>query len=41
MHLEVISSMMWLIKTKKYNNQYYADKPFGGTFQKTVLIDEK
>jgi hypothetical protein len=34
--------MKWLIKPKKYNNnQYYADEPFGGTFQKTVLLDEK
>jgi hypothetical protein len=34
--------MMWLIKPKKYNNnQYYADKTSGGTFQKTVLLDEK
>jgi hypothetical protein len=42
MHLEVIYSLMWLIKPKKYNNsQYYADKPFGGTFQKKVLVDEK
>jgi hypothetical protein len=41
-NLEVISPIMWLIKPKKkYNNyQYYADKPFGGTFQKTVLLDE-
>ncbi len=29
-------------QTQKYNNnQYYADKPFGGMYQKTVLLDEK
>jgi hypothetical protein len=39
--LGVIYSMMWLIKPKKYNKQYYADNHLGGTFQKTVLLDEK
>jgi hypothetical protein len=34
--------MMWFIKPKKYNNnQYYADKPYGGMFKETVLPDEK
>ncbi len=28
-HLEVIYYMMWLIKPKKYNNQYYADNHLG------------
>jgi hypothetical protein len=26
---------------KNNNNQYYADKSFGGMYQKTVLLDEK
>jgi hypothetical protein len=40
----MISSIMWLIKPKKYNNnQYYAKNHLGGggMFQKTVLLDEK
>jgi hypothetical protein len=35
MHLEVIYSMMWLIKPKRYNNnQYYADNHLGKRFKR-------